>query len=158
MTRLLDAEVPAAWSAIRAVRHDVGEVLTGHPAELRTATMMTASELLENAVKYGEKMGAAPCISFSLVAADGQLVVEVINRSTSDNDVRGLEECIDRISRAPDKETIEKLYLARLEEVMARNSEGGRLGLYRVALEGGFELRCTWFDGVVTVRATRKMR
>jgi hypothetical protein len=42
------------WPNVRKIRHEVGIALERCPAELRSAAMMTASELVENAIKYGD--------------------------------------------------------------------------------------------------------
>jgi hypothetical protein len=151
---LLRMDLSHAWPSVRALRYQVGEALLGYPAEVRAAAMMTSSELVENAIKYGEEVPAAPRISFSLAADQGAVRIQVVNGATQADATRELQACVDLIARAPDREA---LYLARLHEICARTAEGGKLGLYRIAHEGGFDLRCTCVDGVVTVLATRNI-
>jgi hypothetical protein len=62
---------------------------------------------------------------------------------------------IDEIARSADKEA---LYMQRVTQVLSRPGASGNLGLYRIALEGGFALDCSYEDGIVTVSATREIR
>ena len=59
MSVRIDIDIQPAWAAIRAVRSEVERGLADYPAEIRTAAAMTASELVENAVKYGESLPRA---------------------------------------------------------------------------------------------------
>ena len=114
--------------------------------------MMTASELVENAVKYGEDVPAARCISFALTVDDETIRIEVSNGSTDKDGVRNLQSRVNEIARTPDKAA---LYVARLEKLLIEPAENGNLGLYRIAFEGQFDLACRYVDEVVTVTATR---
>ena len=69
-------------------------------------------------------------------------------------DVQQLLDCIDQIANASDKEA---LYLARVQQLLDSQAESSKLGLYRIALEGCFELYASFDNGVVTVIATRNM-
>jgi hypothetical protein len=147
-------EVPAEWPHIRALRSQVGEAMTGYPEEVRQAAMMTASELVENAIKYGDEVAGAPAIRFSLVVDDAHLRIEVKNRSTRPEGVRDLRACVDQIARSTDRSA---LFLARMDELQPSDVRGGRLGLYRIAFEGGFDVECSCVDDTVTVFAARKI-
>ena len=57
------------------------------------------------------------------------------------------------LAGAADKQA---LYLARLEELLANAEESGKLGIYRIGFEGGFDLQLDYTNHVVTVTATRK--
>jgi hypothetical protein len=133
----------------------VGDALEGYDSQLRHAATMTASELVENAVKYGEDVAAAPNIVFSFCFDGDQMQIVVSNGGTDLNGKRKLQDRVQQIADAPDKGA---LYMARLEELLADQTESGELGLYRVAFEGGFELRVTCTDDVVSVIATRPCR
>jgi hypothetical protein len=148
-------DVPAEWPRIRALRTRIGEAMLGYPEEVRRAAMMTASELMENAIKYGEEEAEGePAIHFSLVVDGEHLKIEVKNRSTSAEGIGHLCACVDQIARAPDRGA---LYQARMDQLQPSDVRGGRLGLYRIAFEGGFDVQCTWVEDVVTVLAARKI-
>ena len=115
--------------------------------------MMTASELTENAVKYGEDVPAAPHVAFAMWLEESKVTIRVSNGTRDLLGVRQLQLRVDEVGHAPDKAA---LYIARLEELLINPTESGKLGIYRIAFEGGFELQCEYADEVVTVTATKE--
>ena len=63
-----------------------------------------------------------------------------------------LEDLIARVHRDPDGAT---LYVARLQELLADPDASGKLGLYRIRYEGGFQLASKYEGQVLTITATR---
>jgi len=141
------------WPSVREIRQRVGAALEGCPAQLRSAAIMTASELVENAIKYGESVGGAQTVTFVLDVTPAQLSIRVVNGSTNAQGVAELERRVEELRSAPDKQA---LYLTRLEQLLADADESGKLGIYRIGFEGGFDLQLDYKDEVVTVTATRK--
>jgi hypothetical protein len=113
---------------------------------------MVASELLENAVKYGETVPAAQKISVTLTVTETSITIIVTNGSADVDAVAALARRVDEITSAQDKSA---LYFARLEELMSQPAESGQLGLYRIAFEGEFEIQLCYRDQVVSMTATR---
>jgi hypothetical protein len=151
----VNASLPHTWDHIRKIRKSVGEALKNSDPSLRAAAMMVTSELVENAVKYGEEVAAAPHISVALSVRKNQLIISVSNGSADPSGIKELQQRIEEIVRAPDKST---LYMARLEELLEEPTETGKLGLYRIAFEGEFDLQFVYLDQVVTITATRTYR
>jgi hypothetical protein len=152
------ATLPHAWHNIRQIRERVNsalEAVKDCSSEVRRAAVMTASELAENAIKYGENVLAAPSVAFSLAADERVVRVQVSNGCASTTSVRQLQARIDDVTKAEDKGV---LYVARLEELLAHPTESGKLGIYRIAFEGKFALECIYENLVVTVIATRTYR
>ncbi len=150
----LSVTIEPVWPTIRQIRKTVGDALTDLAPSVRGAAMMTASELTENAIKYGESVPTQPTISFRFEVFDEQVRIEVANGSTNVADVQRLLEGIDQIATSTDKEA---LYFARVQQLLENQKESGKLGLYRIALEGRFDLYASYESGVVTVVATRNM-
>ena len=140
------------WPNVRKIRQQVGATLESCRPELRSAAMMTASELVENAIKYGESVPAALSVNLSLEVTVGQLSIRVVNGSTNAPGVAELERRVRDLAAAPNKQA---LYLARLEELLAHADDSGKLGIYRIGFEGGFDLSLDYRNDVVTVTATR---
>jgi hypothetical protein len=113
---------------------------------------MTASELVENAIKYGESVPGAPGVTFSMDVTAGRLSIRVVNGSTNLFGVAELERRVRDLAGAEDKQV---LYFARLEQLLAHAEESGKLGVYRIGFEGGFDLALDYQNHVVTVTATR---
>ncbi len=140
------------WPNVRDIRQRVGAALGDCPAQLRSAAIMTASELVENAIKYGESVPAADTVTFVLDASPERLTMRVVNGSTNALGVAELERRVQELRAAEDKQA---LYLARLEQLLADADESGKLGIYRIGFEGGFDLQLEYMNHVVTVTATR---
>jgi hypothetical protein len=110
--------------------------------------------LVENAIKYGESVPAAGDIRFSLWETDGVLHIQTVNGCTDEAGVRDLMSRVEEVATAPDPAG---LYVARVQVLLEHPHESGKLGVYRIALEGGFTLQCEYQQRVVTMTATRKI-
>ncbi|WP_437737464.1 hypothetical protein [Sorangium sp. So ce1335] len=154
MQPLLSTSIRPVWSNIRATRASVREALAPYPGALVDAAAMTACELLENAIKYGEEVPAARTILFTLGLFEGRIDIVVVNGCTDQSSVNRLLCRIQSLRDAPNKTD---LYVERLQELLACPSESANLGIYRIALEGGFALDATYADEVVTVTASRSV-
>jgi len=149
---LLDMPLRTMWSEVQDVRDKVESLLSDLSPDAREATVMTASELVENAIKYGEPVPAAPHATVSL-HRDGNIVrVVVRNGAASEAAARELLAHIERLTAAEDRMA---LYLDRLRELMTSPGGSSRLGIYRIGCEGGFDLAGDYTDRVMTVTATR---
>jgi hypothetical protein len=144
---LVEVPVPV-WDRLRDLRHAVSEALAGYPDELRHASMMTASELAENALKYGLD------VRVSMDVRPATVSISVTNTVVSPDSVDEARKLISRVTREKDPEA---LYLSRMAELMEDSRETGRLGLYRVAGEGKFRLRCRYANQRLTITATREI-
>jgi len=140
------------WPNVRKIRQEVGAALEAFSRELRSAAIMTASELVENAIKYGENVPAAPNVTFSLRIHAGQISIRVVNGSANAAGVGELARRVKELTSATNKQT---LYMARLEQLLAHSDDSGKLGIYRIGFEGGFDLALDYSNDVVTVTATR---
>ncbi len=149
----LTRALPREWHSVREIRSEVDQALADVAPDLRQGAVITASELVENAVKYGESVPGAVDVGFSMEASDQFIRVEVTNGATNGEAVRELQECIKTLSATAD---LEQLYFRRLQEIVdALDETTGKLGLFRIAFEAGFGLECTYKGDVVTVRATK---
>jgi hypothetical protein len=152
MRMLVNINFPHTWQHTRTVRKCVGDALAADDPDRRSAAMMAASELVENAIKYGEEVPQAPGITFAMLQDAEGMRIEVCNGSTDIEGIGRLERRVAEIASTPDKAA---LYMARLEELLAQPLESGKLGLYRIAFEGQFDLQCRYANNVVTMIATR---
>jgi anti-sigma regulatory factor (Ser/Thr protein kinase) len=153
MEGCLELSIAPVWSRVREVREHVARLVEQAPPALRAASIMTASELVENAIKYGETVAGAEAVSFVFHAAPDRIRIEVKNGSTNRAGVAELRRRIEEISSAEDRQA---MYLFRLEELLRCPDQSGKLGIYRIGFEGGFELGFDYVDDVVTVTATRQ--
>jgi len=115
---------------------------------------MVASELVENAIKYGENVANHPGIEVSLVCDGRTLSLTVANGASSSEAIRELERHTNELAQSPDKA---ELYMKRMLALMDHPDGCSRLGLYRIGFEGQFDLECSYDDGVVRMTATRAL-
>jgi hypothetical protein len=147
----LDLAIPPEWGRIdqvrEAVSHSVGAVFADR--DLRDALAMVASELLENAFKYGKP---GPAVTITVREGGGQVVIEVTN--AVDEQTPHLEVLAQRVAWVNEFGDPRQAYQAALERAWTDESEHSGLGLARITYEGGCLLDCdTSTAGIVTVRA-----
>jgi anti-sigma regulatory factor (Ser/Thr protein kinase) len=142
------------WSEIGRIRERVAIALGGLGPALREAAMMVVTELVENAIKYGESTPGAPGIEVSLLREHTRLSITVVSGTQDEEAARRLRGYTEALARSPDKL---ELYVARVQSLSDSPEEHSRLGLYRIALEGAFDLRCSHEDGVLRMTATRSL-
>jgi hypothetical protein len=139
--------ITPVWAMVRQIRQHVTDLVqTPYPA-LAPAAAVAASELFENAVKYGQGV-----VDFNCVIEGGELRIEVANDAANPADLRVLTEHIERIRQGDPFE----LYTQRLMMLM-ENTQGGsaQIGLYRVACESGCRLE-HHIDGLRVVVIARR--
>jgi hypothetical protein len=139
----------AAWAS-----EQVRRALCDLPGDISDAAAMAVSELAENAIKYGEAEGASKSAHVCIELRNQLLTLTVSSRLASESAYRTVWSFLNRIAEtgAP-----AELYRARVQEIAAGASDGSRLGLYRIAHEGAFELACHWTDGQLSIIARRQI-
>jgi len=150
-TATLQLALPPEWPSARRLRQRVSQLLADRPAFLQQAAAMTASELVENAIKHGDP-GSREMIQVALIEQD-TLEIRVENNCSDPRAVGDLKGRLAEIAGSDPGE----LYFARLEELMADPSDSGKLGLLRIAFEGKFTLSCTNTAQSVCVVASRRL-
>jgi len=120
----------------------------------REATVMVATELAENIVKYGEAKTGVFAGTIS-IALDGDLIrIRAANSVASPDDARHVEHAIRQMAAAGD---VKALYRARLAELFANPGlPRSQLGLLRSAFEGRFRLSCSFVQPTLTIVAERR--
>ena len=96
---------------------------------------MVSAELLENAIKYGDKnQGGNTLIFFNLRGNEDEIIVEVKNKihEGADNDIRSLDETIQWIRGYQNPF---EAYLERLYSVARAPGGESRMGMFRMAYE-----------------------
>ena len=152
MTDTLVVELPSLWSALVDVRAKVAQFLQSTPEDVCDAAVMAASELVENAIKYGTSGKGDNTLQVKLEGAD--LRVQVCSKSGAISRIDELKKTIDEIRVAPD---IHELYLEHMRISAQRQSKQTQLGLYRIADEGGFSISVVDNGTRTCVAATRSL-
>jgi anti-sigma regulatory factor (Ser/Thr protein kinase) len=155
MDKKLLIEIPIAWEYVREVRQHVHDALAGYPEELRSSSVMVASELVENAIKYGVAVPSLKWTRFCFECKPSLIRIEVSNGVTEASTAEAVKR---RLAATPDREAGERLYLARLQQLVENPQPPNQLGLYRICAEGQFQLDCEYADQVLTIIARREMQ
>jgi len=148
-------QINPLWESVKHVRDEVNAILHGKSEELIDACKMTASELIENAVKYGNPIEKNAGIQFELALHGSHVRILVSNKIRLMDDFNTFISIVHTIQ---DSENTKDLYINRLKTLMEDPKIiNSRLGLFRIAYEGGFNLDYTCEAQVLSVIATRKL-
>ncbi len=154
MSKKLEVDIPIAWEYVRIVRQRLEAALLDTGEELRSAAIMVASELVENAIKYGVSVPALPQARFRFEVSPQHLTIEVANGVSTDKVFEAVRAMVAEM-QAPGAS--ERLYLDRLQQLVDNPLPPNRLGLYRIGFEGKFSLRCTYENQFLVLTAQRDL-
>ncbi len=151
----LELPIEPQWQNVDLLRLAILNCLHavfGDP-ELSESVGIVASELLENAIKYGEWSHGPQ--RFLLLSARGMgtdVVVDVASpvRAGSPH-LANVEATIGWIQKFP---TAREAYVARMRMIAEQPDGGSRMGLVRIAYEGPCEIVATYDAGMLHVHAT----
>lgn len=124
-----------------------------YPA-LAVRASTVASELIENAVKYGEGTVELRCPT-----EDDRMVIVASKNASNHPDLESIKRHIDLLRASEDPFVLYHNYANRLMEPMANpDTKAAQLGLFRIACEGQCELEHTIKDNRLEVRSSRSVR
>lgn len=150
--------VNPTWSIISNIRKKISELMELKKINdqgLLDATAMVASELMENAVKYGEGTTDEAMIEFEITVESHKINISVSNYVNSGSNIDALIENIEKIKKCDNPA---ELYINRLNELLENPKHGeSRLGLYRIAYEGEYGLDYTFSNNLLKVTAQRSV-
>lgn len=148
----LNYRIEPAWEVLETIRNHIESRLPGFRKRMVDACIMAVSELLENAIKYGHSKQEKTGVELRFRIEKGNVNIAVSNPVKSEADYLELDRHIEQIRQAAD---LQNLFVARMQSFIEDESREtkSRLGLIRIANEGGFELDCRLEDGVLTVTA-----
>ncbi|MCB1172054.1 MAG: hypothetical protein KDK39_00740 [Leptospiraceae bacterium] len=146
--------VTPEWNVIYRIKNEIKNdpLIQKQGQDFMDATMLTAIELCENALKYSDTEGQN-VIQFALEIKADQLEIQVSNICA---DVLRLETLTSTIQQIRNGDPLE-LYIKRLE-VLKDNPDGfSRMGLFRIGYEAEYRLAASIHESQVMVQATRKL-
>jgi anti-sigma regulatory factor (Ser/Thr protein kinase) len=151
---MIEIEVPIVWEYVRKVRQQVDAALAHLDEDSRSAAVMVASELLENAIKYGTAVPALGRTRVTLSYSPQQIEIRVENGLV---DAASYERVHAMVESMRDDAVCEKLYLARIQQLIDNPFQKNQLGLYRIGYEGKFSLSCSLENQVLCMTARRNL-
>lgn len=148
----IDFPVRGEWENVDQVRLSLQSCIATlfQNVDVRHVLAMVAGELLENAVKYAHRADDHTMFRLKIWGALGDVAFVQVANPVDEASARLV---LDAIASIRSSASIADSYLQRMREIASRPSRLSRLGLLRIAYEGGCELSADLTDGVLTVTA-----
>ncbi len=151
----IKVSIEPTWNIVLNINDRIDEVMPDAGGEVVDSLRMVSTELVENAVKYGEPVPGMAGIEYELVVEENEIFIRVDNGVVNQLNVEQVKKCIDKIKKSEDRF---KLYTNRLIELMESPKLGeSQLGLFRIAYEGKCELSYSYQEQILTVKAEIKI-
>jgi hypothetical protein len=154
----LELPIPPNWQSIELLHRTIASCTEAllHDQRLCQTLAMVASELIENAVKYGDwsRVGGASIVISPRAEPGGEVIdIEVTNLIAGEAGYKAVHDTLAWIASFPSSR---EAYVARIKHLSEEiEPEQSRLGLVRVAYEGGCEIIATLASAdVLRVTAT----
>ncbi|HNO26768.1 MAG TPA: hypothetical protein PKK94_27555 [Leptospiraceae bacterium] len=155
MPTRLYMEITPMWSVIADIKGKIQKSMEGTRQGLIDFSVMVASELLENAIKYGVINHEISYVGLDFYMENSTITINVRNGIDATTDLTAFKTVMNKIKTSAVKSD---LYIQRLQEILENPSESGsQLGLFRIVSEGNFDLDYKITDKVLEITATRKM-
>jgi len=155
----MNMTIKPTWEIVQDVHEKTLRVMSdqGSSRDTQESTMMVATELIENAVKYGSSQPDGSNIEFNLEICNDFIEMSTANGVTNEEHAHIV---LDMINKINESENPQELYTQRLLELMEMEKPGGatQLGIYRIAYEGKFNLRCRYEDQLLTINASKTLK
>jgi hypothetical protein len=152
----ISLSITPAWSILKEIQEKTETFLKKKDTNqhIVEATIMCASELVENAIKYGYSSDLNSNITFDMSMDADRVIIKVSNGIKDNEDLKKVKTHIERLKETNDPG---KLYTERLMQLMENPKPGvSQLGLYRIAYEGDFKLDYIYENGLLTIIASRR--
>jgi anti-sigma regulatory factor (Ser/Thr protein kinase) len=155
---LLHLFLTPSWEIVENIHNEISKMikelnLTDSAGE---ALVMAATELVENAVKYGNSLAVCEKIELNTILVDNkQIRISVRNGIMGEHDLENIRKIIIQIRQT---NNLEILYKNKLTELLENpDLKRAQLGLYRLAYEGGMQLDYEYADNIIQVTATKSL-
>ncbi len=147
--------VEPIWNLIDKIRKNVETALEDFDAQIRAVSIMVASELIENAIKYGASIKEGEGIRFELIIENNLIQITVKNKIAEVKDLDNFKGHIELIKTS---DNFMELYVSRLEKLLTNKTiEKSELGLYRIVADGQFTINYDYKDDILSVIAYREI-
>lgn len=149
----IDFPVVGEWDNVDHVRLSVQTCLATlfRDVDRRDQLVMVAGELLENAVKYAKRTTDVTIFRFKLWGTMGESACVQVANPVDERDARVVLDSVASIRAAS---SAAEAYCQRMLEIASGPTHLSRLGLLRIAYEGGCELAADVHEDLLTVTAT----
>ncbi|MGL1892800.1 MAG: hypothetical protein OCD02_14305 [Spirochaetaceae bacterium] len=140
------------WNNIHLVQEALGKKLKKHDKGYIDSVKMVSGELLENSVKYYMKKKIKRPIEYRFSNNNG-IEISICNQEIEHDDMQTVVTLFEKIKKS--KKPYD-LFLDRLQEILDNRIKGeSKLGLLRIASEGGYNLDYKYKDKSFTICANK---
>lgn len=140
---------------INALVEKIKIALVDYSEKVNYSTDVVASELLENALKYGVVNTDIEKIHFEMLYDEKEIIIKVSNGFFDDSFLLDFHRIFEKIKNTPDRES---LYIERLQEVLDNPStKQSQLGFYKILYETDYNINYEINKKIITVTAHLKM-
>jgi hypothetical protein len=148
----IEFPVRGEWENVDQVRLSLQSCIATlfHDVDLRHTLAMVAGELLENAVKYAHRTDEHTMFRLKIWGALGDVAFVQVSNPVDADSARVVLDAIESMKAAP---SVVDSYFQRMREIATRPSGMSRLGLLRIAYEGGCVLTSEVNDSTLTITA-----
>lgn len=148
----IDFPVVGEWENVDQVRLSLQSCIAHlfQNIDHRELLSMVAGELLENAVKYAHRTDEVTMFRLKIWGALGDVAFVQVSNPVDPEAATTALASIDGIESAS---SVADAYRARMFEIASRPSRLSRLGLLRIAYEGGCKISGAVNDDVLTITA-----
>jgi len=148
----IDFPVLGEWENVDQVRLSLQSCIASlfQNVDLRHVLAMVAGELLENAVKYAHRTDDHTMFRLKIWGALGDVAFVQVSNPIDEEGARVVTDAIADIRSAS---SVADSYFERMREIAKRPSRLSRLGLLRIAYEGGCELSAVVDGDILTITA-----
>lgn len=149
-------KIKPEWEEIKKIQKKITKFLSdilNNNEELLEAAEMSASELIENAVKYGDDKLSKKNIDFNLSLEKDKIIIVVKNDSNTPKNLNKIDLILSNIKNCDNSKL---LYISKLKEIMHHpDLYESQLGFYRIAFEGQFYIDYSYNNHTLSITATR---
>jgi hypothetical protein len=148
----IDFPVRGEWENVDQVRLSLQSCIATlfQDVDLRQTLAMVAGELLENAVKYAHRTDEHTMFRLKIWGALGDVAFVQVSNPVDPESAQVVLDAIASIRVAP---SVVDAYFQRMREIASRPSRMSRLGLLRIAYEGGCGLTGELNGATLTITA-----
>ncbi len=150
----LICHIEPVWDSLERIISETESSLDKFGRDLTDASVMAATELVENAIKYGDNKTV---IEFAITVDDHRILINVSNTIRTPQDYEDVKYYIDKIMASDNLHTLfadRLLKVAKSDDKQMRT----RLGLIRIAYEGCFKMTYNLKDDFLTITAATDLK
>ncbi len=143
------------WESIKIIEKKISNCFITKNSEIYDSTIMVATELLENAIKYSACSLKTNSINFNFIKKENSIIIALKNPVDKMKHIKIIDKNLKKIEKYDDPQ---KAYVKRLKELVKnKKKDVSRLGLFRIAYEGKFKLSYKYKKNILTMTAQRKL-